>query len=290
MKKLLRLLGEVAAHANGVPVDLGHPKQRCLVAALAVDAGRVVPADRLLERVWGEDVPQRSTLHSYISRLRLALADIGGLTVEHRSGGYALMGDAVDLLRFRELCARARTAPDDAVTLLTEALDLWQAEPLAGLPGEWAETERARLELERLTVRHDLVDARLRLGHGGQLVVELSARAAELPLDERVAGQYVLALHQAGRTADALEHYRLVRERLVEELGTEPGSQLRELHSRLLADDAPPVRLVPRQLPAAPVPFVGRREELDRLDAGGTVVISAVAGAGGIGKTWLALH
>jgi DNA-binding SARP family transcriptional activator/tetratricopeptide (TPR) repeat protein len=289
---LLHLLGEVAAHADGLPVDLGHPKQRCLIAALAVDAGRVVPADRLLERVWGADAPQRSTLHSYVSRLRLALADVDGLTIEHRSGGYALVGDAVDLVRFRELCARARTAPDDAEKLLTEALELWQAEPLAGLPGEWAEAERARLQLERLAVQHDLVDARLRLGHGGRLVVELSTRAAELPLDERVAGQYVLALHQAGRTADALEHYRQVRERLVDELGTEPGAPLRELHRQLLAE--PPVvaeRLVPRQLPAAPVPFVGRREELDSLGAtGGTVLISAVAGAGGIGKTWFALH
>ncbi|MET9633608.1 BTAD domain-containing putative transcriptional regulator [Lentzea sp. NPDC006480] len=291
MKKLLRLLGEVAAHADGVPVDLGHPKQRCLAAALAVDAGRVVPADRLLDRVWGADAPQRSTLHSYISRLRLALADVEDLSVEHRSGGYALMGDAIDLLRFRDLCARARTAPDDAARLLTEALELWQAEPLAGLTGEWAEAERAQLELERLAARNDLVDARLRLGHGGRLVVELAARAAELPLDERVQGQYLLALHQAGRTADALDHYRQVRERLVEELGTEPGTPLRELHKQLLADDARVVPLVPRQLPAAPVSFVGRREELDRLDAAGdTVVISAVAGAGGIGKTWLALH
>ncbi|MEV6235210.1 BTAD domain-containing putative transcriptional regulator [Lentzea sp. NPDC051838] len=291
MGTLLRLLGEVAAHADGVPIDLGHPKQRCLVAALAVDAGQVVPADRLLERVWGDDAPQRSTLHSYVSRLRLALARVEGLTVEHRSGGYALMGAAVDLVRFRELRAEARSAPDHAVKLLTEALDLWQAEPLAGLPGEWAESERARLELERQEARHDLADARLRLGHGAQLVVELSARATELPLDERVAGQYVLALHQAGRTADALEQYRQVRDRLVEELGTEPGARLRELHGKLLADDTPATRLVPRQLPAAPVPFVGRGEELDSLDAtGGTVVISAVAGAGGIGKTWLALH
>lgn len=295
----------MAAQVDGRPVDLGHPKQRCLIAALAIDAGRVVPADRLLERVWGADAPRRSTLHSYVSRLRQALD--GVLTIEHRSGGYALMGDAVDLVRFRSLCARARTG-SEADRLLTEALSLWQAEALAGLPGEWAEAERARLELERLAVQHDLVDARLRLGHGGRLVVELSARAAAHPLDERVAGQYVLALHQAGRTADALEHYRQVRDRLVQELGTEPGGQLRDLHARLLAEPAPassrPVSSptapaeppavtgtpVPRQLPAAPSPFVGRHPELDVLGAGGTVLISAVAGTGGIGKTWLALH
>ncbi|WP_232837429.1 AfsR/SARP family transcriptional regulator [Lentzea terrae] len=302
------MLGEVAV--DGLPVNLGHPKQRCLIAALAVDTGRVVPADRLLERVWGADAPRRSTLHSYVSRLRQALAGVDDLTIEHRSGGYALMGDAVDLVRFRSLCAWARTGPD-ADRLLTEALSLWQAEALAGVPGEWAEAERARLELERLAAQHDLVDARLRLGHGGRLVVELSARAAEHPLDERVAGQCLLALHQAGRTADALERYRQVRDRLVAEFGTEPGPALRELHQRLLAEPLPAAELlvsaepraasdplatagshppVPRQLPAAPVPFVGRHAELDVLGAGGTVLISAVAGSGGIGKTWLALH
>ncbi|WP_282916590.1 AfsR/SARP family transcriptional regulator, partial [Saccharothrix syringae] len=127
--------------------------------------------------------------------------------------------------------------------------------------------------------------------------------AAEHPLDERVAGQYLLALHRAGRTADALAHYRLVERRLARDLGTDPGPALRELHRRLRdtdpdpdPDTAPPVATgpVPRQLPAAPPHFTGRDAELTALTAaaerGGAVVISAITGAGGIGKTWLALH
>ncbi|MEU3642105.1 BTAD domain-containing putative transcriptional regulator [Lentzea sp. NPDC034063] len=289
---MLCLLGEVSAGET----DLGPPKQRCLLAALAVDAGQVVPVDRLLDRVWGDDVPRRGreTLHSHVSRLRQVLAG-GEVAIAHRAGGYVLTGP-VDLHRSRELAAAGRTeSPAGAVRLLTEALALWRGEPLAGLSGGWAEEERDRLDRERLALTHDLVDARLGLGHGAQLVAELAARAAEHPLDEQVAGQYLRALHQAGRTADALDHYRRVRASLVAELGADPGAALQELHARLLAGAPGTPRAVPRQLPAAPTPFVGRREELDRLDAAvagsnGTVVISAIAGAGGIGKTWLALH
>ncbi|PSL51771.1 DNA-binding SARP family transcriptional activator [Saccharothrix carnea] len=301
---MLRLLGEVAAEVDGRPVDLGAPRQRCVLAALAVDAGRAVPVDRLVERVWGTEVARRAraTLHSYISRLRRALADADGLAIVHRSGGYALVADAVervvDVHRFRHLCARA--GDDGAVVALTEALALWRGEAFTGLAGEWVLAERDRLRQERLAAEHDLVDARLRAGQGAELVAELSARAARHPLDERVQGQYLLALHRAGRTPDALAHYRQVRTRLVGELGTEPGTALRELHRRVLAGDtaltAPTASAgpaVPRQLPAAPLPFVGRRDELDRLDAmstAATVGIAAIVGSGGIGKTWLALH
>ncbi|MBW4718180.1 AfsR/SARP family transcriptional regulator [Saccharothrix obliqua] len=366
------LLGEVTARVDGRAVDLGPARQRCVLAALAVDVGRAVPAERLVARVWGPDTPRRGTaaLHSYISRLRRVLAGAAG--VVRRSGGYALVahqsGPVVDLERFRALRARG-----DEVAALTEALALWRGEPLTGLSGEWAAAERERLRRERLAAQHDLVDARLRAGEGEGLVVELSARAAEHPLDERVAGQYLLALHRAGRSADALEQYRRVRDRLADELGADPGRPLRELHRRILADDpalTPPPgdgqpapaalagrpaapgdrqseapgegpgdprpepealadqrsasgeapgalpasaresgdalpasqapgdrRPVPRQLPAEPPHFTGRVAELavlhDHLAAAGpgrAVVISAIAGSGGIGKTWLALH
>jgi hypothetical protein len=203
---------------------------------------------------------------------------------------------------------QGRTCADDvrAAGLLTEALALWRGDALAGLTGGWAEAERELLRQERLAAEHDLVDARLRAGEGEALVTELAARADRHPLDERVAAQYVLALHRAGRSADALEHYRRVRERLVDELGADPGPELAELHRLVLAGDptltAPAAvvaepAVVPRQLPAVPRLFVGRDEELRRLDdvlarapASGSAVITAIAGAGGIGKTWLALH
>ncbi|WP_410667509.1 BTAD domain-containing putative transcriptional regulator [Amycolatopsis sp. cmx-4-68] len=302
---MLCLLGEVTVRVGGEPVDLGPARQRCALAALAVEAGRVVAADRLVERVWGAQPPRRgrATLYSYLSRLRQALGGAGDIAIERRSGGYLLTTTtgapaAVDLHRFRELCAAARTATDaeEAARTLTEALALWRGDALAGLDGEWAEAERERLGQERLAAQRDLADARLALGHGDRLVAELAAQAGAHPLDERVAGQYLTALHQAGRTADALAHYRLVRTRLAEELGTDPGAALQQVHRRLLAAPATslPLGQPPRQLPAAPRPFVGRRADLARLDAaleaGGTVVVSAIAGAGGIGKTWLALH
>ncbi|MCP3803374.1 winged helix-turn-helix domain-containing protein [Allokutzneria sp. A3M-2-11 16] len=298
MPVVLRLLGEVRAEIDGRPVDLGSPRQRCVLAALAVDVGQSVSVDRLAERVWGADAAPRTraTLHSYISRLRRALAEMDGVAIVRRTGSYALLAETVDLQRFRELCARARGA--DEVPLLTEALELWRGDALTGVDGEWVRAERERLEQERLAAEHDLVDARLRAGDGVELIVELSARAARHPLDERVAGQYLLALHRAGRTTDALEHYRQVRALLVEELGADPGTALQELHQQILAadprlDSAPAAAVVPRQLPAAPSSFVGRLDALHCLDdatSAGTVVISAVSGAGGIGKTSLALH
>ncbi len=216
------------------------------------------------------------------------------MAIVRRSGGYALTAEGtVDLQRFRELCARAREDDAHAARLLTEALGLWHGDALTGVEGEWAEAERERLGQERLAAQHDLVDVRLRAGQGDDLVVELSERAADHPLDERVQGQYMRALHQAGRSADALEHYRQTRQRLVDELGVDPGGALQEVHRQILAAGSPAEPTPPRQLPAAPASFVGRLDELDRLDAspgGGTVVISAIAGAGGIGKTWLALH
>ncbi|CCH29668.1 BTAD domain-containing putative transcriptional regulator [Actinosynnema sp. NPDC047251] len=293
------LLGEVTAHVGGRPVDLGPARQRCVLAALAVDANRVVPLDTLVERVWGAATPRRgpAALHSYISRLRQALAGSAEVDLVRRSGGYALVvrdDRDVDLHRFRELAGRADAAS------LTEALGLWRGEPLDGLTGDWAAAERVRLRRERLTAEHDLVDVVLRAGGGGELVADLAERAARHPLDERVAGQYLTALHRAGRRADALEHYERLRRRLADELGTDPSAPLRDLHRRIVDDDERPGTTrapVPRQLPAAPRPFTGRGRELDALtaaldrgSAGRTVVISAIAGAGGIGKTWLALH
>lgn len=318
----IALLGEVTARADGRPVDLGPPRQRCVLAALAVDACRLVPADHLVGRVWGAETPRRgrATLHSHISRLRKAFA--GALTIAHRSDGYTLEVDqpeqAVDLLRFRALRDRARRTGEESrtVALLTEALALWHGEPLTGLSGEWVDGERDRWWQERWAVEQDLVDARLRLGQGEELVAQLSARTGQYPLDERVAGQYMLALHRAGRSADALDHYRQLRERLVVELGTDLSTALQDLHQQILAADprlvpTPPGTAIepvvtPRQLPATPAPFVGRKEELDRLDAillpngrsadvpeevpaGTTMLISAIGGTGGIGKTWLAL-
>ncbi|MEU5261472.1 BTAD domain-containing putative transcriptional regulator [Amycolatopsis sp. NPDC021455] len=305
----LGLLGDVTAHLDGRPIDLGPAKQRCVLAALAVEAGRLIPAERLITRVWGPDAPDRArgTLHSYISRLRHALAVAGQTDIIRRSGGYSLQADGmdVDVARFRDLCTRARSAGHEhATALLTEALELWRGEALTGLAGSWVEATREELRAERLAAEHDLADARLELGEGRELTAWLATRAAQDPLDERVAGQYLLALYRAGRPADALAHYRTVRSHLANEVGADPGAALQDLHRRILEADptlstvtaGPGGTPVPRQLPLTPAPFVGRDTELDRLGeflrdtAAATVVISAVSGAGGIGKTSLALH
>jgi DNA-binding SARP family transcriptional activator/tetratricopeptide (TPR) repeat protein len=302
---MVRLLGEVDVLVDERPVDLGTPRQRCVLAVLALEAGQVVTVDRLVERVWGADASPRTrnTLYGYLSRLRAALAGADGVGLARRSGGYVLTADParsiVDVHRCRELRTRARDDEQQALPLLTEALDLWPGAALTGLAGEWAEAERERLDQERQATWRELADAKLRLGLGADLVVELAAHAEAHPTDERVAAQYMLALHQTGRTAGALEHYRRVRARLVEELGTDPGSSLQELHQRILTAPAGPVAgsVVPRELRAAPASFVGRREEVLRLDAlldaaraNGTMMLSAVTGAGGLGKTWLALR
>jgi DNA-binding SARP family transcriptional activator/tetratricopeptide (TPR) repeat protein len=294
---MLRLLGEVSADGDGRVLDLGAAKQRCVLAALAVDADRLVSLERLVERVWGAEPPPqaRAVVHSYISRLRQALSGAGGVSIVRRAGGYGLETrsvEDVDLRLFRDLVARGRAGTDDArvARVLTEALALWRGDALTGLVGQWAEAERERFAGERLSAEHDLADVRLRLGQGRELVPELAARAVEHPLDERVAGQYLLALDQAGRGADALEHYRLVRARLVEQLGMEPGDALQDVHRRLLAAPVPACgsALVPRQLPATPASFVGRDSDLAQLDI--VPAVCAIAGPGGIGKTWLALY
>ncbi|WP_329072718.1 AfsR/SARP family transcriptional regulator [Amycolatopsis sp. NBC_01480] len=316
MTVLVRVLGELSVVAEGQPVGLGPARQRCALAALAVDAGQVVPADRLVHRVWGTQVPRRgrATLHSYISRLRQALRGVTGVAIVRRPGGYLLdtQGTVIDLHRFRDLRSRAHAEPADepAARLLTEALELWCGEPLTGIDGEWARTQRDLFARERLAAEHELTEARLNLGHGRDLLADLAARAVEHPLDEGVASQYLRALHQAGRRAEALEHYGRTRRQLVEELGIEPGAALVEEHRRLLAtapatapDPVPgagaaagPGTATPRQLPAAPGVFAGRRAELDRLDevlgrpGGGSVAVAAITGPGGIGKTWLALR
>lgn len=295
----LRLLGGIAVLVDGRALDLGPARQRCVLAALAVDAGHVVSVDRLMRRVWGDEPPlrARATLRNYLSRLRLLLAEAGSAALTRRPGGYVLEVErsTIDLHRFDELCAEARATDDHdkRAALLQRALEQWRGEALTGVTGDWAAAERDRLGQQLLGAECDLTDALLSLGHGEDLVAPLSARAAQWPLDERVSAQFMLALHRAGRTADALAHYRQLRDRLVEQLGTEPCAAVRNLHQHILTGETPtrPERPVPRQLPAPPRWFTGRDAELEALTlSSATVVISAIGGTGGIGKTWLALR
>ncbi|WP_165436450.1 AfsR/SARP family transcriptional regulator [Amycolatopsis suaedae] len=281
------------------PVAVGHPRQRCVLAVLLYEANHPVPAERLIERVWADEATDgaRATLHTYLSRLRKALAGAPDVRIGRRAGGYTLLVDplSVDIHRMRHLLVQAGRADDDtAMGLLEEAADLARDDFCAGTDTPWLASVRATVDEQRVTAACDLVDLKLRHGRHTEVLAELAARTARLPLDERVAGQYMVALTRGGRQADALEFYRGFRTRLVGDLGTDPGPELRELHQRILVADpalltaprAAATLPTPRQLPAPPNGFTGRADALARIGALGTPVI-AVTGGGGVGKTWL---
>ncbi|WP_033433322.1 AfsR/SARP family transcriptional regulator [Saccharothrix syringae] len=291
------LLGGVRAEAGGTDLDIGHTRQRGVLAVLLLEEGRPVPVDRLVDRIWGDRPPLRAreTVYGYVSRLRAA-----GIDIRRGPGGYALDAERVDLDEFRDLVARARVAPDDeAARCYDRALALWRGEALDGLDSPYFAQVRASLAAERAAVELDRNDVAIRLGGHAALLPALRAAAEADPLDERVAGQLMLALHRDGRSSEALRHYEALRLRLADQLGADPNPRLRELHLRILDPDAPvevePPRAVPRQLPAPQPWFTGRDKEVAALAApspalASTVVITAIGGVGGIGKTALALH
>ncbi|GAA1308877.1 AfsR/SARP family transcriptional regulator [Saccharothrix xinjiangensis] len=326
----LCVLGQVELRVDGRLVEVGHARQRCVLAVLLMEANRVVTMEQLLDRVWADRLPHkaRAVASNYVSRLRRVLTLAGDVAVVRRGGGYVLEVDpeAVDVHRFRRLVQQARGRDDArALALLEEAEGLWRGEPFAGLDTLWLAAVRTGLERERIAAQLDRIDVALRCGQHTEVLPELFALAERDDLDERVAAQFMLALHRTGRTADALAHYRQLRDRVVKQLGTELGITLQNLHQRILDTDpalilpsaaitsetaAGTEKPVPRQLPVPPRWFTGRSTELARLDealtaelaegpqpastrsgtrAANTVVISAIGGAGGIGKTWLAL-
>ncbi|WP_330290670.1 BTAD domain-containing putative transcriptional regulator [Streptomyces sp. NBC_00576] len=303
------LLGSVEARVQGRFLDLGHARQRCVLAVLLVEAGRSVPVDELVNRVWADSSPRhaRDTLYGYVSRLRRALADVDGADIVRRSGGYVLDVEraAVDLHRFHDLVAGARAAGQDdrAAAVFDQALGLWRGDALAGLDTPWTNALRTTLDQERLEAELERTDIRLRRGRHTELLADLARRAQAHPLDERLAGQFLLALYRCGRPADALHSYERLRQRLADELGCDPSPPLRLLHQRMLTTDPA------LDLPAAdPVPvsaavavrrrttvgrLVGRTTELALAEraiedaVAGTPGVLELVGEPGIGKTRL---
>ena len=314
-----RLLGEIDVRLDGHELDTGHARQRCVLAALLVDVGRAVPVDQLIDRVWADRPPYRArnALSAYVSRLRHLLLDVPAVRITRGPGGYVLTADpaSVDLHRFRRLVAEARAAdrPADAAALYDRALGLWRGEPFATIDTPWFAGLRTSLSAERLAVTLDRNDAALGAGRHGDLVVEVAAALRAHPLDERLAGQLMLAQFRSGRQADALDTYQQMRRRLRDELGADPGAGLREVHERILAGDAGPEAGVevapaasdpgppspPPPAPAAPVgnlprrvtSFVGREADVARVVATlreGPLV--TLTGVGGVGKSRLAVE
>ncbi|GAA1551219.1 BTAD domain-containing putative transcriptional regulator [Dactylosporangium maewongense] len=319
-----RLLGPIEAWTATRRLDAGPPRQRLVLAAVAADAGRLVPIETIIDRVWAGDAPDRArhALYVYVARLRGALQDGGASPLVRRSGGYVLDVDpeAVDLHRFRALTEQARdprTSDTARVAALRQALDLWRGAPLADVAGPWAERMRESWRQQRLDAAVAWAQAALRLGQGGgdgagggggagagavePLIGPLTELAAEHPYAESLAAALIEALHESGHQAEALDRYTRIRRKLVDDLGTEPGAELRDLHARLLRQAGAPETPAPQ--PAAPVPaaaqlpldlhsFTGRTAELDRLDAilEEAVVLATVTGTAGVGKTSLTVH
>ncbi|MCL2417912.1 MAG: winged helix-turn-helix domain-containing protein [Conexibacteraceae bacterium] len=303
----VRLLGPMEVEVSGERVQFDGAKLRRLFAVLALRVPDAVSDDELAEALWGEHPPPGAVpaLQKQISRLRQRLGT-HGLAVCRRPAGYCLDVDpgSIDCRRFEELLRRARAAlsRDDAraaVADLHAALGLWRGEPLADFRfDEFAQHEIARLEELRLEAVEERLAAELGAGGAEDLVGELRALVAEHPLRERLRGQLMVALYRAGRQADALETMRAGRQLLVDELGIEPGPELRQLERMILAHDPSltiehPGTGLAGHLPAQVNETIGRERELleiEELLRRGDVRLVTLVGPGGVGKTRLALE
>jgi DNA-binding SARP family transcriptional activator len=321
-----RVLGPLeVTDPGGTALDLGGAKPRALLALLLADAGRVVGVDRIVSTLWGDEPPPTATgtLQAYISHLRRVLEPDRGpreapSVLLTRSPGYLVRVDSTDLdtLRFAELVEEGDRAVDrgdpvKGVELLDEALALWRGEPLAELgDAPHASADRLRLAELQVRARERRCDALLAVGRADAAVADLQRLVGEHPLRERLWARLVTALYAADRQADALEACRRCAELLREELGIDPGPELRDLEQAVLRQDPALLQRLPRpHLPvaapaAAPPPvtvpapdagsLVGRRPELAHLTtvveqvAGGRPALVVLEGEAGIGKTRLA--
>ncbi len=333
------LLGPLVVRDGTRQVPVSAPQQRVLLAALLLSAGRVVSLDDLAETLWEGQPPSgaRGALHSGVQRLRSTLGPRGADLIETRPPGYLLRADdsQLDVREFSVLAARGRAAADAgtwtlAADLLREALGLWRGEPLADVPSRLLhDREIPPIEDQRLQALVARIDCDLHLGRPGEVVAELRQLVKAHPLQEQFHAQLMLGLYRNGRQADALAAYQDARRILADELGLDPGPELRLMHQRILAADgellitadgsspATPATLspagpdlpvpephaagaareevIPRLLPVATRHFTGRAEALGTLaaladEASHTTVIAVIAGTAGVGKTTLALH
>jgi DNA-binding SARP family transcriptional activator len=354
------VLGPVSAWRGTVEIELGPPQQRAVLAVLLLAEGRQVLRSGLVDAVWGTRAPASALgiLRAYVHRLRQALEPAGNpasSVVRSTGDGYQLRTSSaeLDLRTFRDLLGRAeraRRAGDvrDSAAHLQQALGLWRGTALAGVRGEYAQTQRQRLDELRLSAEAARLTAELDLGGHAQATAAATGLVAEHPLDERFRELLMLALYRSGRQAAALDTYREAQTLLARELGVDPGPALQTMHQRVLraekelltlpphasaeppapagarapvgapataavtaaragASSATPVTAptatltattaaltaTPAQLPAGLAVFVGREAELARmarLPSGGTVVITAIAGMAGVGKTTFAVH
>ena len=323
------LLGPVAVRCDGVDLPVPRGKQRVVLAVLLLNAGRVVSVGEIAEMLWGPaPLPSASaTVRNYVKRLRRVLATADQPRILTQSPGYVIRvgRGELDVAQFEALLDAARNAAragsfQAAAQQAKMALALWRGEPLADVESEaLVLREVPRLAELRLQAAELCIEAELRLGRHRVVIAELERMAAAHPLREHLHALLMLALYRDGRQAEALAAYQRARRVLVAELGAEPGSELSELHRQILITDpvvagpesgqlrpgkarrpdAGPATVVPRELPGPVAQFVGRAAELAELtgmlelaSAEGmrTLVVSAISGMAGVGKTALALQ
>jgi DNA-binding SARP family transcriptional activator len=290
----LAILGPIEAHAEGRLAALGGPRQRALLAVLALARGRPLAADTLAEWVWSSAPPPSSevTLRSYVSRLRGLL---GSDAIESGTVGYRL-ALATDADRFEALLAEATALPTGTARVagLRAALALWRGAPCEDAAGALAaHPEIARLEELRLEAIEDRIETQLALGQLDGLVAELELLLDEEPQRERLWAALMVALYETGRQADALAAYRRARQAL-DELGIEPSLRLRELETQILKQSLAGRVTRARAgvpLPVPLTPFVGRRADVAAaLHQLGSARLLTLTGVGGAGKTRLAIE
>jgi len=236
-----RILGSFEVSDEARSIALGGQRQRALLAALLLDAGRVVPTERLVDLLWGEEAPRTATtsLQNSISRLR---KELGPNVLETRAPGYVLRvsPEQIDAHRFEIQLHDARgVGAEKRRELLDRALSLWRGPALAEFTFEqFAQAEIRRLEELRLVAYEERIEADLELGHQSDVVGEIESLVRDHPLRETFRRQQMLALYRSGRQAEALEAYQDARARFVEELGIEPGPELRQLQAEILRQEA----------------------------------------------------
>jgi DNA-binding SARP family transcriptional activator len=323
-----RILGPLEVRNGGEPVVLRAPRQQALLAVLILEANHVVPMSRLIDAIWDDVPPEtaRSQVQFCVSTVRRVTSAAGGRpVVVTRPPGYLLdiPHEAVDVAQFEALTEAGRIAVDngrvsDAIRNLRAALGLWRGPAAAGIESRVVQVAATRLNEQRLTVIETCIGLELRLGHNAEVVGELAALVAEHPLREKLRAQQMLALYRTGRRADAVAAYRKARQVFIDELGLEPGEELRQLELAMLrgvssldttegrpgppaARPSQPRAIVPRQLPADIPDFTGRQEMVRSLcqilaparepDAPAQPMpVALLTGMTGTGKTALAVH
>lgn len=314
-----KILGPLEITTGSRRLELGGVRRQITVATLLLGVNKIVTVDRLLEAIYGESMPMtsRSQIQIIVSSLRHMFASAGypGVIDTHPNGyGLRIDGSLLDAQQFEELVVTARAAenPEEAIAKYRDAHRLWRGPALEGLDSQVLQVAASRLNELRIGVAEDRFHLELGLGRHHELVGELTELVEGHPLRERLCGQLMLALHNCGRTAEALRVYQNVRHTLADELGLEPGEQLQRLHSAVLRPDpalaplnaarwSPPVEpRPPRLLPTDVGDFTGRAEQIRRIQRhlasahrGGlrsAAPLVVVVGTGGVGKTAVAVH